>query len=249
MKNQTQSKPISRIGLSPKSGSTQVALRQLRSLIERGRFLVDNRLPPERELADQLQVGRSTLRKALEILEAEGHIWRHVGQGTFVGQPAAPVRREALFAIGKVSPRELLDARMTLEPSIAASAAISARPSDIARMKQAADKRESTKQPQAYNLWDHQFHLAIAEATQNAVMVALLEQLNSLRRVPAWSTFTRDRMRDPYYSASKRDHRKIIAAIEKHDPAAAFRAMKDHIMNVQGGFFSWLEDVNAAAVP
>jgi len=56
-------------------------------------------------------------------------------------------------------------------------------------------------------------------------------------------------MRDPYYSASKRDHRKIIAAIEKHDPAAAFRAMKDHIMNVQGGFFSWLEDVNAAAVP
>jgi DNA-binding FadR family transcriptional regulator len=249
MKQERQRKPIAHIGLPAGSGSTDAALRQLRSLIERGRFLVDTRLPPERELADQLQVGRSTLRKALEILEAEGHIWRHVGQGTFVGQPASPVRRETFPAISKVSPRELLDARMTLEPPIAACAALTARPSDIARMKLAADKRESTRQPQAYNLWDHQFHLAIAEATQNAVMVALLAQLNNLRRLPAWSSFTRDRMKEPYYSASKRDHRKIIAAIEKRDPAAAFRAMKDHIMNAQSGFFSWVEDANAAVVP
>ena len=53
-------------------------------------------------------------------------------------------------------------------------------------------------------------------------------------------------MKEPYYSTSKRDHRKIISAIEKRDPAGAFRAMKDHIMNVQGNFFAWLEDVNAA---
>lgn len=243
MKNAQLRKPIEPIGLS--RGNSAAALRRMRSLIERGRF--QGRLPPERELAVELQVGRSTLRKALEVLEAEGQIWRHVGQGTFVGRRPSPGAAEPLMTLGKISPKELLDARLTLEPAIAACAAATARPSDIERIKLCALKRENTKDPEAYNLWDHQFHLAIAGATQNPIMFALLEQLNGLRRAPTWSAYKKDRMKDPYYSMSKREHRAIIAAIEAHDANAAFRAMRAHLMGVQDGFLGWSEAMASTA--
>ncbi len=247
MKNERSSKPISEIGLPAASGSAEFALRQMRNFIEHGHFEMEGRLPPERELAAQLRVGRSTLRKALEILEAEGEIWRHVGQGTFVGRRSSKLQVETFSSLTTVSPKELLDARLGLEPSIAASASVTAQPSDIAYMKLCAEKRENTKQPEAYNLWDHQFHLAIAEATRNPIMVALLEQLNSLRRAPTWTSYKKDRMKEPYYSVSKREHREIIAAIERHDSARAFRAMQSHLLGVHDGFFAWSDDANVAA--
>jgi DNA-binding FadR family transcriptional regulator len=247
MKNERSSKPIAIVGLPAASGSAEFALRQMRGFIERGQFESEGRLPPERELAAQLRVGRSTLRKALEILEAEGEIWRHVGQGTFVGRRSAKLQVETFLNLGNIAPKALLDARLALEPAIAACAAVTAQPSDIAHMKMAAEKRENTKQPEAYNLWDHQLHLAIAEATQNPIMVALLEQLNGLRRAPTWASYKKDRMKEPYYSISKREHREIIAAIERHDSAGAFRTMKNHILGVHAGFFAWSGEAQITA--
>jgi DNA-binding FadR family transcriptional regulator len=247
MKNERSSKPMATIGLSAASGSAEFALGQMRNFIEHGRFEMEGRLPPERELAAQLRVGRSTLRKALEILEAEGEIWRHVGQGTFVGRRSSKLQAETFMNLSKVSPRELLDARLCLEPAIAASAAVTAQPSDIAQMRMSAEKRENTKLPEAYNLWDHQLHLAIAEATRNPIMVALLERLNGLRRAPTWTSYKKDRMKEPYYSISKREHREIIAAIEQRDSARAFRAMKNHILSVHEGFSAWSDDAKLTA--
>jgi GntR family transcriptional regulator, transcriptional repressor for pyruvate dehydrogenase complex len=165
----------------------------------------------------------------------------------FVGRRSSKLQVETFLNLSKVSSRELLDARLGIEPAIAASAAVTAQPSDIAYMKMSAEKRENTKLPEAYNLWDHQFHLAIAEATRNPIMVALLEQLNSLRRAPTWTSYKKDRMKEPHYSASKRQHREIIAAIEQHDSARAFQAMKNHILGVHEGFFTWSGDTKLAA--
>jgi DNA-binding FadR family transcriptional regulator len=244
VQNRPVPKPIQKIGLPLGGGSTDLALRQMRGMIEGGRFGNESRLPPERELAAELRVGRSTLRKALEVLEAEGQIWRHVGQGTFIGRRSSKGSAKPFLDLASVSPKELLDARLSLEPAIAASAAVAARPSDIERMKLCAERRETTKQPEAYNLWDHQFHLAIAEATQNPILIGLIQQLNGLRRAPTWSSYKKGRMVEPYYSISKRQHRDIIAAIEQHDAGAAFRTMRDHIMGVQDGFFAWSDDTN-----
>jgi len=243
MPNEEMSKPNFPIGLP--RGNSGAALRRMRNLIERGRF--QDRLPPERELASELKVGRTTLRKALEVLEAEGQIWRHVGQGTFVGRRPPATGVEQMLKLGAVSPKELLDARLILEPSIAACAATTARPSDIEHIKMCARKRERAKEPDAYNLWDHQFHLAIAEATQNPILAGLLEQLNHLRRTPTWATYKKNRMQDPFYSISKREHRAIIAAIEQQNSGAAFQAMKVHITGVQDGFYGWTGQVPASA--
>jgi DNA-binding FadR family transcriptional regulator len=66
-------------------------------------------------------------------------------------------------------------------------------------MKLYATRRETTKEPGAYNLWDHPFHSAIAESTKNPILVALVEQLNELRHAPTWASYKKDRMKDPYY--------------------------------------------------
>ena len=62
------------------------ALKLLRAMIAEGGFLPGSRIPSERELTQKLNVGRSTLRRAFDILEREGVIWRRVGQGTFLSE-------------------------------------------------------------------------------------------------------------------------------------------------------------------
>lgn len=227
-------------GIGLQKSATQDALERLRRLLNDDRFTTNGKLPPERDLAETLDVGRSTLRKALDILEAEGEIWRHVGQGTFLGNRQSARRKTLLLDdVRSVTPKELLDARLALEPSIAASAAMTATPDDIAHLKECAEKRENATDPEPYNLWDHRFHLALAQATQNPILVALIEQFNALRRTPNWSEYKVTRMGEPYYSISAKAHRAIIAAIETRDSNAAFRAMRDHILSVQEGFFDW----------
>ncbi len=90
----------------------------------------------------------------------------------------------ALLDIGAITPKELLDARIAIEPSIAAMAAITAQPADIEQMRECALKREKTPKPGPYNLWDHRLHLTIAETARNPILIALVVQINNLRHTP-----------------------------------------------------------------
>ena len=72
----------------PLTDSSNFALGRLRALLDDSSFDAGQRLPPERELAARIGIGRRALRRALEVLEAEGRIWRHQGKGTFLGSRA-----------------------------------------------------------------------------------------------------------------------------------------------------------------
>jgi DNA-binding FadR family transcriptional regulator len=89
-----------------------------------------DRLEPERVLAPWIGCSRETLRPALDVLEKEGVVWRHVGQGTFVGPRPAyePIRPSVLAEMA--SPAEVLDARLLIEPPISVAAALHAAPSN-----------------------------------------------------------------------------------------------------------------------
>ena len=73
----------------PLTDSSNFALGRLRALLDDSSFEAGQRLPPERELAARIGIGRRALRRALEVLEAEGRIWRHQGKGTFLGSRPA----------------------------------------------------------------------------------------------------------------------------------------------------------------
>ena len=86
----------------------------------------DGRLPPERELAETLDIGRTVLRKALATLQGEGVVWRHVGKGTFMGERPIDNISDINALVLRTNPTEVMAARLAFEPEIARLAAANA---------------------------------------------------------------------------------------------------------------------------
>lgn len=221
------------------------ALTEVRRLVQGGRYPIGSRLPAERDLAAELGVGRSTLRKALAVLEAEGKIWRHVGQGTFVGKTPPADTAGPIVGAHAASPREVLEARLVLEPAIAQFAAVSARPADIAYLHRCLEKRESAADAETYEFWDHTLHRAVAEATHNPLLVAFLEIVNRLRREPGWKDYRLSTLSPERRGRSAVQHRAIVDAIERRSAREAFEAMRAHIETIRTNLFREEEDGGA----
>ena len=92
----------------------------LQELLTEGKLGPDGRLPTERELSDKTGAPRRLIRRALAALEAEGLIWRRQGKGTFAGQPVEPVSALAAEISDSSEPVEVMEARLCIEPEIAA---------------------------------------------------------------------------------------------------------------------------------
>jgi len=216
-----------------KTRNNQHSVQLLRELLQSGRYPKESRLPPERELSVKLGISRAALRKALSVLEGENLIWRHVGRGTFVG-PRTVGKHEARIVVAEItSPAEIMEARMVIEPKLAAISALRATTADIERMNNALVKSESATDPAYFEVWDGALHQAIATATGNSLLISLFEAINSLRQDKLWgrlkeASFNRDR-----HQAYCRQHRKLVDAIMYRDAAAAERMMRAHLEAVQ----------------
>ena len=138
------------------------------------------RLPPERDLAVEFGTSRSTVRKALARLEAQGLVWRHVGKGTFIGRPPEDALTPHIDIAA--TPREIIEARLGIEPLIAGYAALSASRRDIEFMWRCVERIEDARVWTTYEQWDCTLHRAFAVSTQNVVFVSFLETINHLRQ-------------------------------------------------------------------
>lgn len=212
-----------------RAGATEV----LRSFIEDGGYAPGDRLPPERELMVSLGVTRSTLRNALDRLEHEGQIWRHVGKGTFIAaysEAAGPGRLAALSR--QVTPVQMMRARLSLEPAIAREAAVNAPDKAVLKIRAARDRAFNAQDWDTYEAEDDAFHRAIAEATGNVLLIELFDQLNQVRRTVSWDLIIRSSTRPPSDHASFAEHDRITEAITARNPAEAHAAMRDHLNSV-----------------
>jgi GntR family transcriptional repressor for pyruvate dehydrogenase complex len=143
-----------------------------------GEFVPDQRLPAERELATMLEVSRTTVREALQRLQASGYVItrRGRGGGTFVRTGRGPdsdemIRRTLVPAWEELT--EILDFRRLIEQLIARTAAQRRDAQDIAAIRRAVDDYVRAADREASRLADHALHQAIAQATHNARLVAL----------------------------------------------------------------------------
>jgi DNA-binding FadR family transcriptional regulator len=197
----------------------------------------DARLPPEPKLCAQLGVSRSRLRTMLKRVEDEGLIWRHVGKGTFVGPRALTVDDTAWAA--SISVDDLFDARLLVEPQLAAQAALHATPIDIAAMEHClAEMAHAT----AFLQWkrlDDKLHRAIAEATHNALLLMLYDTVRAQVRARLDA-----RLEDVFGTAPSHpkratddEHFTLVDAIKAHNPARAEQSMRDHISSVRSSLF------------
>lgn len=207
-------------------------------LIETREIGADGRLPTERDLATRLDASRWVVRRALNLLEAEGRIWRHVGRGTFVG--AKPEAANAAFKhlVGDLGPMELVEARTAIEPELCRRAALHASPAQIKAIGHAANRCAKARNIDEYETWDEAFHQAIAAAAGNAVLKAVFEAVNGLRREIVWGTMRRSALRPEVREFFSAQHARIVDAIAERDPQAAAEAMNHHL--------KWLEQTYAS---
>jgi DNA-binding FadR family transcriptional regulator len=183
----------------------------------------------------ELGMGRTQLRRALEALEFEGAIWRHVGKGTFIANNSNSASLSDLSK--RVSPVHMMRARLSLEPAIAREAAIQVSEDRLVPLRICIERSEGAANWVDYETQDDAFHRGIALATNNDLLLSLFDHLNSVRRAIAWNTVERSTERPPSDHNSFSQHRAILEAIEAHDAERAHAEMRVHLGSVERRLF------------
>lgn len=217
---------------------------RLRGDIRAGSFSSDGKLPTERALSDRFGVARNTIRRAVDELERDGLLVRHVGRGTFLSSVAAP-RFEALEveergvsvdplkpSVSTISPRDLIEARLAIEPSVAASAATNATDADIDVLTAAHDASAVASDLESFERHDAAIHHQLFAMTQNPLLMSFEAALASMRVNAEWLAAKRA----AHSVALKRlyvdQHGAIIRAVRERSPSAARKAMTAHLDHV-----------------
>src|SRR5713101_612411 len=206
---------------------------QIERLILDGTLQPGDKLPPERELAGRFEVSRSAVREAIRTLELLGLVEPRPGEGTIVRVPSLEFLLNPLANIlsqKRDLVAELLDVRKMIEPQLAARAATHASPEDIAHLERILHRQEEKVQRREFAVEeDSEFHYTIARAARNTVILKVLDTMMDLLRE------SRERSLQVVGRLDKSvaGHRRIYAAIERRDPAAAEEAMRRHIAEIE----------------
>jgi DNA-binding FadR family transcriptional regulator len=222
---------------------TQGVLTQLRAYLAHEGRSTGARLPPERQLADDLGVSRGTLRRALADLEAEGLIWRHVGRGTFVGNRPVDTVQDLTDVARRTNPAGVMEARLALEPELARLAAIHATPADLDELADCVRESRIAGDWRTYEFWDNRLHRAVAQATANIVLLALFDGLNTIRRTVTWGRLRRFSAKPDAGHHSFIEHDRLVRAIGERDSSAAAEAMRLHLRSVRNHLLTAVETV------
>ncbi|WP_227270447.1 FadR/GntR family transcriptional regulator [Roseobacter weihaiensis] len=210
--------------------STSAQVReQLLRLIKSGEWREDGQLPTERSLAERFDVGRRHVRQALDALEGEGLVWRRQGKGTFIGQPADPMGDLAAKITGETSALEVMEARLCIEPELAALCAQRMLPDEVARLRHLARRQFEATDAQATELWDGALHRLIAQCARNRPLLTAYALLDKIRSDPDWVTIRAKGRDGASLAVTHSEHLAIIDAIALAHPEAARQAMRDHL--------------------
>jgi len=208
-------------------------VEQIQTQVVSGKLHAGDRLPTERKLAEQFHVSRTAVREAVKTLREKGLVHGHPGRGTFVTDGTASAMRGSLGLMMKIGGTngapDLAEVREIFEPEIAALAAKRAAKEQIAEMREAvAAMDEKLNDAEAFVEADLSFHLALARATQNALIPSLIDPIVGLLREERKSTFRRGGALH-----GQQHHKRILDAIVHRDAEAAREAMRAHLKQVR----------------
>jgi GntR family transcriptional repressor for pyruvate dehydrogenase complex len=221
-----------------KSRISEEIIEQVRDLITSGRLRPGDRLPSERELAQRMGVGRSTVREAIRAMESMGLVRVRAGEGTFlVSLPDADDAGTIATAMLRAweSQHNYFEVRRVIEPDLAALAARRATPEQIARMRRLLEEQESDLREGGNGLKaDTAFHFLLAEASGNDVLVRIMDSL--MERLHETRVTSLRVVGRP--AQSLKQHRALFRAIEARDAKAAEKRMMEHLRDMEALAFS-----------
>ncbi|WP_116652653.1 FadR/GntR family transcriptional regulator [Pelagibacterium sediminicola] len=203
--------------------------------ITRGDFRPENRLPPERALAEEIGVSRAAVRQALTVLEAENRIHRHVGRGTFVSAPGIEPSHQARRPVIDTSPSKLLEARNVLEVRLAELVVLNATEKDLRAIRDAAEAMEGISDARDFERADAAFHRAIAYACHNDLLIGAYDLIEAAREDPEWIKLkiSKNQHAEKRKDDVRREHARLVEAFEARDRDEAAGAMQSHLQAVR----------------
>lgn len=214
-------------------------VQRLRLLIEKSNVQVGARLPAERQLCEQLGVSRSSLREAIQQLITAGIIQSKPGAGTYLKQLPAHWSQhqivEPLSGLMDQDPEyrfDVQEARMVLEGGTAWYAAQRATPSDLSNIRQCFEQIshfQALGDDAQAAIADAKFHLAIAEASHNLVLIQMMRSLFDLLQYNVMLGRRKVYSTPQHFEQLYDQHFKVLDAIERQDPEAARKAACGHI--------------------
>jgi DNA-binding FadR family transcriptional regulator len=226
-----ETKPSRKSGGNRVGVTTGNVVTQLRRRILEGEYSFEERLPAERNLAEEFSVSRGTIRSVLEILEQQHLVTRQIGSGTYVSHQETTNQQE-ISSI--TSPIEMVEVRIAIEPQMVRLAIVNASSRDLEQMRDALKQCEICDgDPEKFARADTAFHMALAHCSRNKLMYWLYERISEVRRHSQWRSMkskllTPERM--DYYNSQ---HRALYEAIAARDTARAVQLIKDHLYGVQ----------------
>jgi GntR family transcriptional regulator, transcriptional repressor for pyruvate dehydrogenase complex len=208
-------------------------VQQIEESVLNGTLKPGDQLPAERELAQRLGVSRTAVREAVKALREKGLVEAYSGRGTFITDGTSQAARQSFDLMVKIGQQEgaphLAELRLILEPGIAALAATRIEEEHLAAMREAVAVMErSQKDPAAYIEADLDFHLALAEAAGNPLILSLIDSIVGLLREQRMKIFN---VGGP--ERGQIHHKLILEAMERRDSAKARDAMRSHLEQVR----------------
>ncbi|MGA9355014.1 MAG: FadR/GntR family transcriptional regulator [Terriglobales bacterium] len=208
-------------------------VQQVEDSILKGQLKPGDQLPAERDLAQRFGVSRTAVREAVKTLREKGLVEAYSGRGTFVTNGTSQGIRQSLDLMIRINKQEgmanLAELRLVLEPEIAALAALRIEEQLVATMREAVAVMErNLHDPDAYVEADLDFHLALAEAADNPLILSLLDSIVDLLREQRSRIFDVDGGPE----RGQFHHKQILAAIENRDAEAARESMRAHLNQV-----------------
>jgi GntR family transcriptional repressor for pyruvate dehydrogenase complex len=229
MVKKSENRPADNLKAVTKTRLHEQIVSQIQALIEKGRLKHGDQLPPERELAAIFKVSRHSVREAIRILEQKNILKSRPGSGTFIILEdessvveflAKAIHRE------KNTLSEIFEFRELLEPQVAGLAALNATGKDILALEDLLDRQQKERDNIiASKELDEKFHLALAKATGNSVLMQVVELFSHILL----------KSRDEYSQSPHRNklsiqgHQEILGAVKDGDPAAAKKLMASHL--------------------
>lgn len=217
----------------PKEDLTARLLATFKQLISEGTLAPGSRLPAERELASSLKVSRGSLRQVLKMLEVMGVVSQRVGDGTYLNAAAPSILAEPmefLILMDGIGFEELMDARLIVEPELAARAAARATPENLAALREPLLRMQESADDHAQLVEeDLRFHRTIFQMADNrvcSIMFSMIHQsLHKLMDVTSQMV---------NLDHTLKLHNRIFAAIRKGNPEEARARMFAHLTDAKG---------------
>jgi len=201
--------------------------------LEAGEFGQGQKLPTERSLAELYGISRTTVRKVLSELKSQGLIAQTVGSGTYLAFEWRREPPQEPADVQLISPAELMEARIALEPSIVELVVRNATSRDFDQMLMCCEQAEAADTLEGFEQWDGALHEVIARAAHNQFVTVTFALIQQVREHDDWGQLKKRSVTPQRRLAYQQEHRELVNALRERDVEKAKAATLAHLLHVK----------------